>query len=199
MFQTTAAMKKAAYEERVRPLLAEYDGTREFWYDGSMDSVTERIAKCDEVISVAENALLNSGAFAEVTATLKQEHRELVAYQDDFLRSESRSRRVHAQSEFHKTAFSKLPKVAQKWVTLESQKFIEANCDVVFDRKELLTRAANYVVENTSQLKSARLNLLVAAFQHEIDSKMQVKSLRTAGTKRPQFDFNNFDDRTLLI
>ena len=51
MFQSTASVKAQAAERSVRPLIAEYIESAESWYDGSLQSVDSRIAKCSHVLS----------------------------------------------------------------------------------------------------------------------------------------------------
>jgi len=173
MFHNTSAVKQKRAEKKILPMVASYWESMDSWYDGTMDSVNERTARCSEVLRTVESELLTTGGFVQEAEQLKRDEQELVAFQNELLVKLNKQSQINYQSASNRKALRGLPKVGQKWVILESRKFIGQNQDVLSDRSELMSRAAQYVADNTYQLPSDRLSRLTAAFQCKIDNDVK--------------------------
>lgn len=168
MFKSTSTLKRESAERQIESALNKYYETKNSWYDGSLDSVNTRVAYCEEVLGKLNSSLLHTGSFVSQSEELSHELTLLASFQEQLISEEGQRLAVNVQTPFHKNAFKQLPRVAQKWVVLESKKFIRSNREVEADHDELMERASSYVIENTNQLPDRQLQLLTAAFQKRI-------------------------------
>jgi hypothetical protein len=187
--QRTAASFDAALDR--------YHKEAEKWFDGSPGSIERRLSFCDRLLhsvraTVARLSTTASHRYLSAAEELQSDRRALQALLEDVYTGASDredgsglpGRRTAKVAD--STPASRLNGTDQRWVTLESAKFVAAHPDALDDTSELATRATHHAQVQTSTFSPARSAAVTRAFVAAVvDLGRQAyvpTSVRTAAT-----------------
>lgn len=153
--------------------LQEWHDTSDRWFDGSVNSVDRRLARCTSLLHVAEAQVGKGsavGKYLQAAQELSADREALASLRQDLLTAGS-DREVGV-SPPGRTASArsatKLPSKAHRWVELESARFIRANADAAHAAEELSIRARNHAERHTGQLGAKASRAITAAFVNRV-------------------------------
>lgn len=173
MFQDTASKNKAVVGKRLVALTKAYAQTKNSWFDGSIESVDSRLRQCREFLSSLREAVNIDSNFLSVAERIESDQQRLEVFRESLLNGAEFGR--ESVGPIIEGAFKHLPNNAQRWIVLESKKFLRANEDTWSDKNELLVRAKYHVNDQTKSMTPRHRSLVASAFLSEVSQNVPQK------------------------
>ena len=201
MFRDSARLQRQASDARLTTAMNAYRGAAQAWFDGTPDSVDRRIEACRNIQHAVRSAaasqdLARSAAHMRVLAELESDMAALQGVRHDLLTgcSDRQASRAPAGR-----SSIRLTEADQRWVDLTVPKFIRANHDVVGDREEIVSRAANFALAATSTAPARRAmkvsRAFVAAVEHRAGREAAMRTASVSAMKPVQ----DFDPQLMFL
>jgi hypothetical protein len=174
MFKDARALDRQRTTARFDQDLQRYADKAEQWFNGSVDSIDQRLAHCKRLLhsvrfSVARLTQTDSARYLRAAEDLNRDLRTLEGVREDLLTGASGREDVTALPG-RRTA-SKTPAggnalngADRRWVELESARFLSTNTDTLDNPRELAIRAAHHAELKTSVFSPARSAAVTRVF-----------------------------------
>lgn len=174
MFRTAKPGRQRAAEGFDAAITAWRD-TSDNWFDGTVQSIDNRLRRCARLINQASSQIAHGPAgesrrYLSAYQELSADKQALAGLRDDMLTG-SFGREAGVSPPGRTAAKTATPKLAgqdQRWVDLESARFLQANIDAAHLAEELSERARRYAEHHTSALGRARSRAMTAAFVDKV-------------------------------
>lgn len=173
MFKDARELDRTITAASFDKAMERYAAEAEKWFDGSVNSIDRRLSFCDRLLhsvraTVARLSSSESLRYLHAAEELRQDRQSLASLREDMLTGAS-GRADESGLSGQRTAKRNTPGggligTDQRWVELESAKFLAANYDVAADSNELSIRAANHAALKTSTFTPARSQAVTREF-----------------------------------
>ena len=168
------------------------------WFDGTLDAVDRRMAKCGTLLHSAQAAAASDpvphlAAIAELSA----DHTALKNLRQDLLNGASDRTTKYAPPSHRTAGRTQLAPEDRRWVTLKSADFFSSQEDARHDVAEMAERARRYAAEATSALPPARARAVTAAFEEAVAGQARLTPRPRTASKRPVF--TDFPDSQMFL
>ena len=206
MFRSAKLRESDLAEHRFAAHMDHWKWTADKWFDGTVASVDERIAKMDNVIRFARDVTSRLGSTGagflcgNALPNLEQSRRELAAVRDSLLNGFSDRQvsvpagRRTASTQAEGGSLWDMEGGLQRAIVLGSRDFVaDQNTE---DHDELILRAQRYAAEETSTLPIPMARQLAAAFVGAVE-ELIAKRPRKRQAARPITHYEDFSDSLL--
>lgn len=211
MFRAASDIDAERTAAKVRELVSNWESSTDSWFDGSVESIDNRLAQCKKFANVCREAtmrLMNHRdgiRYAAITTDLDIDRRSLEAMRRDLLTAATDRKGWSEVSEheeppicecgrhyvapgFSHEDWEKLMASggrhqANRWIELEARSFLADNEDAADDISELRTRAAHYAQLKTSALSPDVSRAVVARFVDKVGALGKRLPRRTASVQ----------------
>lgn len=202
MFRSASARESALAMHRLDVRQEDWRRTAGSWFDGTPDSIDNRIAKCDGVLAFARDTAARLGsteagrhAVSSIPG-LEQIRRELTAARDSLLNGfsdrQDASRPAGRRTASRPAAAESLTPSLDRAIELGSRDFLAAqNTD---DHDELLHRARRYAAEQTSTLSVPAARQIAAAFVGRVEELIARRPRKRTAQTQQVTAYEDFDD-----
>ncbi len=186
MFKSAAPGRQKT-SESFAAAMQDWRGTSDNWFDGSVHSVDRRLSRCAKLIDVASKAV-GSGETKYLASIqeLSADRTAIASLREDLLTGDSGREPVGVSRSPGRTAAlaTKLSSIEQRWVDLESARFINSNRDVAHVADELAERAWRHADRHPVSRTAA-----AAFIDRVVELGRQIPQPRVASvTTVPDFD-----------
>lgn len=176
MFKDSRALDAQRTAASFKKSMQAYTASSEKWFDGTAVSLDRRMDKCASLIHSARFAasrlpVTESSPYLRAERQLTSDLRALEALREDMLTGASHREDVHGPSGRRTAKLAagiSLASADQRWVDLESSRFVAANTDCLGDLDELGTRAANHAAFKTSTFTPQRSASITRVFVSKV-------------------------------
>lgn len=170
MFRTAKPGRQRSAEGFDAAITAWRD-TSDNWFDGTVQSIDNRLRRCARLMHTANSQIRNgptgdSYRYLAAHQELSADKQALAGLREDMLTgSFGREANVSPPGRTAaKTSAVKLASQDQRWVDLESARFLQSNLDAAHLTEELSERARHHAEHHTSALGRERSRAMTAAF-----------------------------------
>lgn len=198
---TAERTKNAFSQEATR-----YSNTRENWFDGSVESIDERLAFIKKLTHRVESALRDQALdhdYLRARRMLARDKKSIEALREDRLdgglsRQASVDQLAAAVTgtsidTLHKQG--SLTGADHRWLILEAAKFLATNRDVRHDLAELTTRARRYASDAMSTRTASKCDLMTGLFVTKVQQGYRPKRKSRVAAAAPC----DFDDSMMYL
>lgn len=202
MFQDAAQLDAQRTARTLRSALTDYFGSREAWYNGTLESIDARQRECSRLYSIASSAsgrfrLANASEAMMVAHRLGEDRRTLWAMRDTLLHETADQQGDGRSPVGRRSSTTRLSAGDQYLVNLEAQKFVAHQAGTYGnDLHELRTRAQQHIADLTSTATRQRARKVAAVFVDKVEELGRlIPRTRTAATRH---HYEDFDDQLLF-
>lgn len=192
MFRTYAESRGLTAPRTFTAAVSEFRREADGWFDGTVEAVDRRLARCTKLLHVAHSkAAEDPASTLQVIAELTEDRRALTA-----LRQDLTTGAADRDTGYTPPKTAALSAEERRWVTLESAKFVAEHEDARHNVAEMAERARRHAQVATSTMDRPRV--LTAAFEREVATIVRMTpEPRIASRKRPVF--TDFPDSQLFL
>lgn len=192
MFSKYAESRGLTAPRTFTAALADFRKKGDEWFDGTVEAVDQRLARCNKLLHVAHTkAAEDPASQLQVIAELSADRTALKNLRADLTSGATDRDTGYVPPRVAAT----LTPEERRWVTLESAKFVAEHETVRHDTAEMAERARRHAEVATSAMN--RPQVLTAAFEREVATIARLTPRRTASRKGPVF--TDFPDSQMFL
>ena len=146
MFRSAEKLDQQRITATLSAKMDAWRGASDGWFDGSVDSVDRRLAKCSRLLNIAKSAVgRNPEPVHLATVTeLSADYRSLQGMRDDLLTGASDREAGYTPPGRRLANHANIRGADRRWVILEAARFFADNDDVRHSPPELAERARRH-------------------------------------------------------